>query len=134
MCLFLLLPNIIWQLFPPINDVLLTNITSYQYLDTLEWIVRISIIILLIFLLNKEVSKNKTSYIGIAIVFLAIYYISWILYYLGIVSPELIILGMVIPPIFYFFFTGLWLKNYILLIPTVIFGIIHLTISNLNYL
>jgi len=130
----LLVPNIIWQLFPPINNVLLSSATSYPILDGVEWFFRTLILLILIFLVNKELSKNKTSYKWVAISFLAIYYVSWILYYLGIVNPWLIILGMVITPTFYFFFSGIWLRNYILLIPTVIFGIFHFIISILNYL
>jgi len=136
-CWALILPNIVWQIFPPINNLLLINAssyTNYPILNILEWIFRVSIIFLLIFLVNKNKSKNKTSYIIVAIVFLTIYYIFWILYYLGIANLELIILGMVIAPIFYFSFTGLWLKNYILLVPSLLFGIIHLIISSLSYL
>ena len=132
--LLLMLPNIVWQIFPPINNLLLIDTVSYPILDIFEWIFRILIILFLIFLINKDKTKNKTSYIGVAIAFLAIYYITWLLYYFGIVNPWIIILGMGITPVFYFSFAGLWLRNYLLLIPSLIFGIVHMIISILSYL
>ena len=110
-----LFPNIIWMLIPPANNVLVKNSSLYP-------------------ILNKKGEKNSGIYIGLAIIFLAGYYISWIFYYQGVVSPWLLIIGLAAMPPLYFLFVGLWMKNYIVILPCIIFEIAHIAITCSNYL
>lgn len=129
-----LLPNIIWLLAPPANNVLTKNSSAYPILNIIEQVYGIMTVALLILLINKDVGRNSNLYIGLAILFLVGYYIAWIFYYKGVVSPWLLIIGIAAMPPLYFLFVGLWVKNYVVLLPCVIFGVIHITITCSNYL
>jgi hypothetical protein len=89
---------------------------------------------LLILLINKGGKSNRKLYIILAILFLTGYYAAWILYYKGMVSPWLLIIGLAAMPPLYFLFAGLWMRNYVVLIPCVIFGVTHIAITCSNYL
>lgn len=129
-----LLPNIIWMLAPPVNNVLMENSSVYPILNIIEHIFGIMTVALLILLINKNGMRNSNLYIGLAILFLVGYYIAWIFYYKGVVSPWLLIIGIAAMPPLYFLLAGLWMKNYVVLIPCVIFGVTHITITCTNYL
>ncbi|WP_019909544.1 hypothetical protein [Paenibacillus sp. HW567] len=129
-----LLPNIIWMLMPPANNVLSKNSSSYNILNIIEGLFGVLTVILMIFLIHKGEGSNSTLYMGMAALFLLLYYISWIFYYSGVVAPWLLIIGIASMPPLYFFFVGLWMNNYILLIPCAIFGITHIVITSMNYL
>lgn len=113
----------------------LFNISSaYKTLNIIEGLFGVLTVTLMIFLLNKGEGRNRNFYIGLAVLFLAGYYISWIFYYNGVVAPWLLILGIACMPPLYFFFAGLWMKNYVLLVPCAIFGVTHILITCMNYL
>ena len=129
-----LLPNILWMLRPPANNVLARNRSSRPILNFIEAVFGIATVILLIFLKTMDGARESPVYIGSAFLFLAGYYVAWFFYYRGVVAPWLIIIGMAAMPPLYFIFVGLWMKNYFVLIPCVIFGIAHVTITCSNYL
>ncbi|AWB42966.1 hypothetical protein DCC85_01125 [Paenibacillus sp. CAA11] len=129
-----LLPNIIWKLAPPANNVLTKNSSPYNILNIIEGLFGMITVILMIVLISKGEGKSSSLYIWLAIIFLAAYYISWIFYYSGVVSPWLLILGIAAMPPLYFFFAGLWMRNYVLLVPCAIFGVVHILITCSTYL
>lgn len=129
-----LLPNIFWLLTPPANNVLAENSSAYQVFNIIEQVFGIMTVALLILLINKDGGRSSSLYVGLAILFLAGYYSAWIFYYQGVVSPWLLIIGIAAMPPLYFFFVGLWLENYIALIPCAIFGVTHIAVTCTNYL
>jgi hypothetical protein len=129
-----LCPNIVWMLAPPANNALAGNSSAYPILTITERVFGIITVALLILLINKSGGKNSSLYIGLAILFLMGYYGAWIFYYRGVVSPWLLIIGIAAMPPLYFLFAGLWLKNYTILAPCIIFGVAHITITCSNYL
>lgn len=129
-----LFPNLIWMVVPPANDVLTKNSSALPILNIIERVFGIMTIVLLILLVNKDGVRNSTLYFGLAVLFLAGYYIAWIFYYKGVVSPWLLVLGIASMPPLYFLFVALWMRNYIALIPCVIFGVVHIAITCSNYL
>ncbi len=129
-----LLPNIIWMLAPPANDVLTKNSSVYPILNIIEQVFGIMTVALLILLINKNKVRSSKLYIGLAILFLAGYYVAWIFYYRGVVAPWLLIIGIAAMPPLYFFFVGLWKRNYAALVSCVIFGITHISITCASYL
>lgn len=131
-----LFPNIIWMLFPPENDILAGNSASYEIFNDNEHIFGILTIAILILVMNKSSKKTKYTNIfkGLAFLCLAGYYISWVFYLSGAASPWLLVLGIAGMVPFYFFFIGLWQKNYLVLIPCIIFAITHIAITCSNYL
>ncbi|WP_245647846.1 hypothetical protein [Paenibacillus borealis] len=129
-----LLPNLIWMLVPPANNVLTRNSSAYPVLNIIEGLFGVVTVILMVVLINKRDGTNSSIYLRLAGLSLAAYYISWIFYYNGLVAPWLLILGIAFMPPLYFFLTGLWMKNYVLLVPCTIFGLTHILITCMNYL
>lgn len=130
-----LLPNIIWISMPPANNVLANNSSAYPILDAAEHVFGMVTVALLILLISKDSGENKEAslYIGLAALCMVGYYVSWVLYYLGVVSPWLLVGGLALLPPLYFVFAALWLRNYVAIIPCVIFGIMHVAITYSNY-
>jgi hypothetical protein len=122
------------MLAPPANNVLTGNSSAYPILNIIEQAFGIMTVALLILLLNKGGGRNSNLYIGLALLFLVGYDSAWIFYFSGVVSPWLIIIGIAAMPPLYFLFVGLWMKNYVALIPCLIFGITHIAITCSNYL
>ena len=58
---------------------------------------------------------------------------AWALYYQGNVSPWVLVLGIAAMPPLYYFFVASWMKDYLALVPCVIFGIAHVAITWSNY-
>ena len=87
----------------------------------------IYIAILIFITTNKDLSMQSIYFIGM-VVCLVVYYILWILLFSG--HKNLIILiSMAIFPVVYFIFSEIWINNFLAIIPTVIFGIVHVIIT-----
>jgi hypothetical protein len=129
-----LLPNIIWAIKPPANNVLSKNSSPNPVVNTIEQVFGIATVVLLVLVVNKSGERGSSLFFGLAILFLIGYYIAWVFYYKGVVSPWLLIIGIAAMPPLYFFFAGLWLENYIALITCAIFGITHIAITCSTYL
>lgn len=129
-----LAPNLVWIAAPPANNVLATNRSKIPVLNWIEVVFGISTVALLIVSVNAGETKSGHLFIALAVLFLAAYYISWILYYRGMVSPWLLIIGMAATPPLYFLCLGLWMQNYVVVVPCVIFGVTHVAITSDNYL
>jgi hypothetical protein len=128
-----LLPNLIWLWAPPANNVLAANTSPYPLLNVSEGFFGFLTVALLVLLTNKNAGGAKV-YLRLAVLFLGGYYLAWILYYLGVVCPWLLIIGLAAMPPLYFLFVALWLKNHAVIITSLIFGAAHLAVTCLNYL
>jgi len=129
-----LLPNLVWIIKPPVNNVLTKNSSPHRLLNTCEQVFGILTVVGLILLIYKGNTTSNNSYLGLAILFLVGYYIAWIFYYRGVVSPWLLITGIAAMPPLYFFFAALWMNKFIVLVPCLIFGIVHIFITCATYL
>lgn len=92
------------MLVPPANNVLTRNSSVHKILNIIEGLFGVLTVILMVVLINKGEGSNSNLYIGLAVLFLADYYISWILYYNGVVAPWLLILGIACMLAFVFLF------------------------------
>ncbi|MFC4322999.1 hypothetical protein [Litchfieldia salsa] len=133
--LLAIVPNIIWVIVPPTNNPIAGNSASIPIFDIVVHVSQFIMILLLISVIRKE-SKNKKYirvYIGLASFCLAGYYALWISYYAGILSPWIYV-GLAVLPSIYFISAELWLKNYVAIIPSVVFGLTHILITCSNVL
>jgi hypothetical protein len=110
------------------------NSSANPVLGVVEPLFGILTVAMLILVVNKGGGRNGALYILLAILFLLGYYIAWALYYTGVVSPWVLILGIGAMPPLYFLFVAIWMKNYVALIPCVVFGAAHITVTAVNYL
>lgn len=122
-----MVPNIFYFLFPnAISSGKLEN--SHLILDVIEHGSQIIYIALLIFMItNKPVSLQNGYVIAMAI-FLLSYYALWILLFAGN-KNLLILICMAVFPVVYFILSEIWLYNFPAIIPTAIFGIVHVIIT-----
>lgn len=128
------IPNFIWMLVPPVNNELSENNGVFPF-DMIQSISQVLMIALLIILVRKEnkVQSRARLYIGLGAFMLVGYYAAWIWYYTWAVHPWLLV-SMAVMPALYFIAVCLWLRNYIAVITSVVFGAVHIAITCSNYL
>ena len=133
--ILVMIPNIIWAVAPPAVDILSQNNAVYPVFDWIMNICRFIIVALLVLLINIAGNTKKRTWLFVAPGLLCLfgYCISWGLYYGGNVNPWLFVAGLAAAPSLYFIFVGLWLKNYLSLLPSVLFAVIHITVTYLNF-
>lgn len=131
--LIIMIPNIIWFIFPAPNDILREE-PATVVLDTISSIFQVLMLICLFIVNNKEKSKFRISeLIKCVIECCLLYFLCWILYYLGFVYFG-VVLGMAIFPCLAFFIFALDRKNIIAAVPVLIFSVCHITYAVINYL
>lgn len=128
-----MLPNILWIAYPPANDILTANISDYPILNNIMFISQWIMLALLMILSRKTETKSDmdTFYTVCCTISLSGYYIFWILYYMAIISP-IVLMGMAIFLSTFFIMFSLLQKNNIALFPAVIYAVIHIGITYSN--
>jgi hypothetical protein len=133
--ILILIPNIIWVVFPPAHDVLLANNAPFLVLDIISDVCRWATTFLLVLLVHKsreETPLTKKTLLAAAACLIG-YYTSWMLYFTGNVNPWLLVLGLCVLPSLFFVFIAIRLKNYPALVPIIIFAIVHIITASINY-
>lgn len=131
--LIIMLPNFIWFAIPAPDDVLRTESVTTT-IDMIASIFQVLMIICLCFLIHKKRGKLRFSpFIIITIISCSLYYLSWIVYYMGIVNP-IIILGLTVFPCMSFLFFALDRKNIVAFIPISMFTICHVIYGTVNFI
>ena len=131
--LIIMIPNFIWFAIPAPNDILRANSIT-ETIDTIASVCQVLMIVVLCFFKNNESKKMcVTPFIISAAGCCLLYFVSWIVYYTGIVN-EVIILGLTIPPGLVFLFFAIDRKNGIAIIPILVFTICHLIYGVTNFI
>lgn len=113
----------------PISDVLAKNVSDFPILTSIMSVSRWMMIVLIILCKNETTKRNSDKfYIVACSICLCVYYAFWISYYIGIVLP-IIFLGMAISPCVYFFLFILWQRKYIVMLPAIVFSVLHIGIT-----
>ena len=126
-----MIPNIFYFLFPA-PEVTGNIANNHIILDVLEHGSQAIFIFMLIFVISKQTSRIQSPYTTGMAILLIFYFALWILYFTG-KANLIILLGMAILPVAYFILAEIWLNNYLAIIPTVLFGIVHVIITYINY-
>ena len=130
--LIVMIPNFIWFVIPAPNDVLRAKSVT-ETIDTAASACQILMITALCIFKNRECRKMcVTPFIIIVAGCCFLYFLSWIVYYAGIVNA-VVISGLTIPPCLAFLFFAMDRKNGIALIPISIFTICHLIYGVVNF-
>lgn len=131
--LIIMIPNFIWFAIPAPNDILRANSIT-KMIDTVASICQILMITALCIFKNKECKKlHVTPFIIIVASSCLLYFVSWTVYYVGIVNI-IVILGLTILPCLAFLFFEIDRKNGIALIPISVFTICHLIYGVVNFI
>ena len=131
--LIIMTPNFIWFAVPTSNDIL-RNESLTPMIDMIASIFQVIMVISLCIIKNKQCQKSmeKTWFKWIVIAII-IYFVGWILYYLGIVN-SVIILDLCIAPCVAFIILSIDRKNIIALIASIIFMICHVLYGIMNFI
>lgn len=130
--LIIMIPNFIWFAVPAPNDVLRDDSVT-QVFDIIASISQVLMVAALCALINQNRKKiSITPLIIAAMVCCLLYFASWIFYYIGVVSP-IVILGLTVPPCLAFLFFAVDRKNMLAVVPILIFTICHLIYSVVNF-
>lgn len=129
-----LLPNVFWVLFPPAQNVLTANSSTVPVLEYGEHILGISIVIFLVFLVPRQegapVFGRFTAKLSLAAI--ALCWLGWVLYYIGIEHNALIYAMVVLPPIA-FFLAGLAQRIRLISVLSLVFLVFHFAVTLENF-
>jgi hypothetical protein len=140
--LLIFLPNLVLIIAPPAKDSLPEKISksiSYIIVEAIEWISRLSVLILPFF--NKVYLGGgiENWCLGIMIIAMSIYYLVWARYILSGRDYRLLYasiwkvpLPLAISPFIYFLGASFILHSMSMLLMAIIFGAAHIYISGLE--
>ncbi len=124
-----LLPNIIWWAHPPENDVLSANASPHMVMNAAEHVFGVAMMAALVLIVRRDNVRNHSAFLLAAILALLVYYVCWVMYYMGNVNPYMFVFGFALMPVAAFGTFGVWTGNYIMLAPLLVFAAFHLTIT-----
>lgn len=127
--------NIAYVMFPPENSGY-NSPKPARWLEITEKTSRIAYMISVTFLKNAEPVNMRSLILGLACVFLVLYYIVWLRYFINgrdtvfLGKPFLAVpLPLAVFPVLYFLSAALWLRNFPAIIFMIIFGASHIAIT-----
>ncbi len=131
--LIIMAPNFIWFAVPAPNDVLRTDSVT-ETLDTAASVCQVLMIAVLCVVQNKECEEIGVSPLIIAVIACCLlYFVSWAVYYTGIVNAA-VILGLTVPPCLAFLAFAIDRKNHIAIVPVSIFTVCHIVYGTVNFI
>lgn len=131
--LLVMLPNFIWFAVSAPNDILRTESVT-PVVDVIASVCQVLTVACLCFLINEERGKLRFSPLVIAAVAcIVIYYLGWILYYIGITNPWVILL-LTIPPCLSFILFAVDRKNLPAVVFATAFTVCHLIFGVVNFI
>lgn len=128
-----MIPTFFWSLVPAPNDIL-RNESKTHFIDMIGSVCQVLFAAMICVLINKERKKLILSPLIIAAVISIItYFVGWVLYYCGNISP-FVILMLTLPPCLAFLFFALDRRNMVAVIPIVCFTVCHLVYGVVNFI
>lgn len=127
----LLIPNAIFALLPDLMPSS-KNYKDHLPLEIIEHGTRAIYIALFIFLRPQKETKLKKNYILAMTILLLAYYGLWLVLLMGNHS-FIALLSLAVVPVVFLVIAELWLNIYPAILPTVIFGIIHVIITYIDF-
>ena len=128
--------NVFYVLFPPADEGAKQSASNSKLLEIVENVSRIVYLILLTFLVSKNSLDLKSVWLYVSAAFLALYYATWIRYFIGgrkialLNKPFLFVpIPLAIFPVLYFLCAAIWMKNIPAAIDMIIFGAAHIAVS-----
>ncbi len=131
--LAIMVPNFIWAAIPAPNDILRVESLT-KSIDTVASVFQVLMLASLCFIQNGESKKpNDTPLIFGVILCCLLYYVSWIIYYRGLVGT-VVIFGLTLPPCMAFILYAIDRKNWIAIVPTLGFTAGHIIYAMVNFI
>lgn len=131
--LLIMIPNFIWFAIPAPNDVLRQeSVTSL--IDAVASICQVIVIAALCLLIRKDMPRVSiySKWLWICTAAIIIYFICWVLYYAGF-TEKYILLSLSIFPCLSLIAYEIDRNNWLALIPTLIFTVLHIIYALFNF-
>lgn len=131
--------NVIYAIFPPVNAPE-EQASVNKILEMVEQLTRMLYAIAICVLVSNRKIEYNSPLFYVALLFLALYYVVWIRYFIG--GRDVALLGekflfvplpLAVFPVLYFFFSAIWVHNYIAAVLMVIFGVAHNIVSYMSF-
>lgn len=131
--LLIMIPNFIWSAVPAPHDILRAQ-SATPFLDRIASVCQVLFVTALCaFVDKKRDALRLTPLICGCAGSGALYYAGWILYYLGFINTPVILL-LTVPPCLAFLLFAIDRKNFIAVIPIMIFSVCHLIYGVVNFI
>lgn len=134
------IPYMIMPLLHLENNPIMEMPTRVLFLDVLEKILGILSVAVMILVVHKDNNlfsintKKEMSFFVAAISIIILNFIGWIIYFCGLQGIAVMIIFIFALPPIYYLFIGLWRKNYLLVVVSGLFFIVHLSNAFINLL
>lgn len=126
-----LLPVLIQMVNPPKNDIWKHNYAKNKSINIARWVFQVITVLVLLFAVHREKGDaiQLNSWLIVAVVLLVVYYVAWAQYFQGKASPFSLIFGIALIQPLYLIAAAQCLSNSLVIVPCVIFGILHFVIT-----
>lgn len=126
-----MIPTFIWLAIPAPNDILRTESVT-PTVDAIGFVLQMLFVAVICLVVRKERTRNSILIIA-TIACVILYFVGWVLYYLGVTSPAVLLL-LSIPPCLAFIFYASARRNLLALIPSIGFTICHMIYTSVNFI
>lgn len=131
--LIIMVPNFIWFAVPAPNDVLRAESVT-PIIDGIASVCQVIFVAALCIVKRRDVERLKaTPLIVMMALSVALYFVGWLFYYMGVTNP-LVILLLTIPPCGAFILYAADRKNIVAMIPTIGFTFCHIIYGAINFI
>lgn len=122
--LLIMLPNFYWFAVPAPHDILRAESVT-PTLDRIASVAQVLMVIALCTLAGRDRKRSGRSPLILAVVICCLlYYAGWVCYYQGMTNAA-VVLDLCLAPCLAFLFFSLDRKNFIAVIPLVVFAVCH---------
>lgn len=126
-----MLPPLIRIINPPERDVWKRNYSKNKWINIARRVFQVMTAVLLLFAVNRETGDGISinSWLIVAVILLLVYYAAWAQYLRGKANPFSLIFGIALIEPLYLIAAAQCLNNSLMVIPCLIFGVLHLGIT-----
>lgn len=130
----IMIPNMIWFIVPAPKDIL-RNESVTLVVDLIASIGQVIMITVLCIVKRTDLPRPsmRSRWFVLCLISCLFYYISWIMYYMGIVTDP-VILSLCLFPCLAFILYEVDRRNWIAMVPTIGFTALHLVYGILNFI
>lgn len=126
-----MLPNVLFFILKNPNGSM-SAANNHFILDIVEHGSQAIFAALLIIIVSRKDTPVLCGYTIVMLILLLFYYGLWIGYF-SIGAGFIMLMAMAVLPVIYFILGELWIHNIPAVIPTAIFGIVHIIITYMDY-
>lgn len=125
------IPYMVMPLFKLQTNPIMNMAESSRVLDIFEKVLGSLCIAFMIFIVNKNsnlflpAEDREKIFFALSVIVLSLNFIGWGIYFSGQQSVFVMMFFIVLMPLLYYFFVGLWRKNILLAVTAIPFLIIH---------